>query len=134
MWVFGIVDTSFVPARGFMTVVPNRSAATLKPIIQHVVRPGTIIHSDEWRSYNNLKVLGFEHHTVNHSVNFVEPVTGVHTQNIESYWAKNKRRCKNMKGIKREFLQDYLNEYMWRDNIVEDCFEKTLELIRDFYE
>ena len=58
IWVFGIVDTSFVPARGFMTVVPNRSAATLKPIIQHVVRPGTIIHSDEWRSYNNLEVLG----------------------------------------------------------------------------
>ena len=39
-----------------------------------------------------------------------------------------------MKGIKREFLQDYLNEYMWRDNIIEDCFKKTLELIRDFYE
>ena len=50
------------------------------------------------------------------------------------FTSKNKRRCKNMKGIKREFLQDYLNEYMWRDNIVEDCFEKTLELIRDFYE
>ena len=59
IWVFGIVDTSFVPARGFMTVVPNRSAATLNPLFNMWCTPELrIIHSDEWRSYNNLEVLG----------------------------------------------------------------------------
>ena len=37
-----------------------------------------------------------------------------------------------MKGIRREYLQSYINEYMWRDNIDGDCFEKTIDLIRLF--
>ena len=39
-----------------------------------------------------------------------------------------------MKRIKTEYLQEYLNEYVWHDNIVEDGFKKTLKLVRDFYE
>ena len=89
---------------------------------------GTIIYSDEWRIYTKLQALGYEHFTANHSVKFVEPITGVHTQHIEPYWAKNKLKSKNMKGIKREFLQKYLDEFMWRDNTAGDCFEKNIDL------
>jgi hypothetical protein len=50
-WVFGMVDTSQTPALGVMTTVAKRDAATLLPIIARHVRPGTIIHSDEWAAY-----------------------------------------------------------------------------------
>ena len=30
--------------------------------------------------------------------NFVEPTTGVHTQNVESYWNRVKTKLKRMKG------------------------------------
>jgi len=133
VWVFGIVDTSFIPARGIMRVVPNRSAAILRPIICEVILPGTTIHSDEWRAYSNLNALGYDHGTVNHSINFVDPRTGIHTQNVESYWNKNKTRCKKMKGVKKEFLQDYLNEFMWRDNISGDSFEKLMNLLKNYF-
>jgi len=98
-WVFGIVDTSFKPAKGCMEVVSYRSAETLLEVIKRVCKPGTIIYSDEWAAYRKIQEkLGFEHKTVNHSLNFVDPKTGVHTQNIESYWARQKQKIKVMKG------------------------------------
>ena len=65
--------------RGFATVVPNREANTIIPII---VRPGSIIHTDEARfntRFNN-EEYGFTHLTVCHKFNFVDPESGIHTQ------------------------------------------------------
>ena len=87
-----MVDVSVTPAIGYMEIVARRDAATLLPIIQQHVATGTIIHSDQWASYNGVAGLttAAAHHTVNHSVEFVNSVTGVHTQNIESYWNRVK--------------------------------------------
>jgi len=44
-----IVDTFTQPAKGFATMIPGRRAETIMPIIESVVRPGSIIiiHTDE---------------------------------------------------------------------------------------
>ena len=99
MWVFGMVDTSVTPSLGYMELVTDRQAATLLPIIQAHMATGTI-HSDEWSAYSRVAALPpvASHGTVNHSVNFVDPGTGFHTQNIESYWNKAKMKLKRMKG------------------------------------
>jgi hypothetical protein len=104
VWVFAIVDLSFVPARGFMKIVERRNAQTLLQIVTNVCREGTKIYSDEWRAYNGLASVGFEHFTVNHSVNFINPENGVHTQHIESYWNRVKRKVKMMNGVRRSCL------------------------------
>ena len=108
IWVLGMVDTSTSPAVGYMEVVPQRNAATLLPIIQSNTQPGTVIHSDQWRAYNQVNTLPnvASHSTVNHSIEFVDPVTGTHTQNVESYWNRVKIRFKKMKGCHESQLPD----------------------------
>ena len=55
-------------------------------VIDHVEITSTI-HTDCWRGSNGLTVGGFAAHlTVNHSHHFVDSVTSVHTNTIESQW------------------------------------------------
>ena len=56
------------------------------------------------RAYRNVQQLApvVQHDMVNHSLNFVDPVTGVHTQNVESYWNSVKTKFKRMKGVHQE--------------------------------
>ena len=117
IWVFGLVDTSQIPALGYMEIVPQRDAATLLPLINAHVAPGTIIHSDEWAAYNRVQRLSnvSSHDVVNHSVNFVEPSTGVCTQHEESYWNRVKTKLKRMKGCHCHQLPSYQDEFMWRE-------------------
>ena len=49
-----------------------------------------------------------------HTHNFVDPRTGVHTQEVESCWSQLKLGQKQRKGSRREDLQSYLDERMWR--------------------
>lgn len=91
VWVFGMVDTTHIPAVGYMEIVTNRDAATLIPIMQAHIQPGTVIWSDKWAAYNTVStvVTGVAgHQTVNHSLHFKDPATGVHTNTIESYWSR----------------------------------------------
>ena len=116
-WVFGMVDTSSTPSLGYMQMVDSRDAATLLPIIQAHTAPGTIINSDEWAAYSRISrdIPHLQHYTVNHSVEFVSTTTGVHTQNIESYWNRVKKKFKSMKGVHSHQLPSYLDEFMWRE-------------------
>ena len=112
-----MVDTSHSPALGYMEIVQQRDAVTLLPIIQRHVAPGTDVRSDEWRVYSRVAQLPnvASHATVNHSINFVDPATGIHTQNIESYWSNAKSKLKRMKGCHAHQLPSYLDKFMWRE-------------------
>ena len=115
-WIFGMVDTSRTPSLGYMQLVDTRDAATLLPIIRAHTAPGTIIHSHEWAAYSRISrdIPHLQHATVNHSVEFVNRTSGVHTRNIESYWNRVKK-FKSMKGVHSHQLASYLDEFMWRE-------------------
>ena len=131
LWVFGIVDCSTKPAMGYMEIVERRDAATLLPIIKKVVREGSVIHSDEWKAYCKIaESENYNHNTVNHTLHFVDPNTGVHTQNIESYWNKHKQRIKRMCGCHRDSLDSYLNEFMWMERNKNQKFLNYIKLLK----
>ena len=112
-----MVDTSVSPALGVMELVASRDAATLLPIIQRHVCPGIVVWSDMWAAYNNVQHLPpvAQHQTVNHSIEFVNSTTGVHTQNIESYWNRVKIKIKRMRGCHDQMMSSYLDEFMCRE-------------------
>ncbi|XP_068674271.1 uncharacterized protein [Montipora foliosa] len=115
-WVFGIVSLEQSPAKGYFQVVDRRDAATLLPIIQRCLLPGTEVHTDDWAAYTRLAALPnvAVHQVVVHAHNFVDPRTSVHTQEAESAWSQLKLGRNRRKGIRREDLQSYLDEKMWR--------------------
>lgn len=117
-WMFGGIQRG---TRTFMTLVDRRDAATLLPIIQRFILPGTEKHSDLWRAYGGIQALpqGYMHLTVNHSINFVDPQTLAHTQSIEGTWSRFKSKVKSSHGLNtscEERYDDYLQEFMWKAN------------------
>ena len=95
--------------------------------------PGSVIHSDMWAAYRRVQHLPpvAVHNTVNHSLNFVDPVTGVHTQNIESDWKRVKMKLKRMKGCHAHQLASYLDEFMWRERHGTTYSDALTNIVRD---
>jgi transposase-like protein len=92
--------------------VLDRTRVTLEPKIREYVRPGSIIITDCHAGYNNLNNIGYEHFTVNHSRNFVDPRTGVTTNHIESMWQKLKQSHKQRFGTHRSMLNSHLASFL----------------------
>lgn len=61
--------------RVYTKIIPDTSSATLIPIIDRKVIPGTIVYSDCWRGYNVLDVSEFKHYRINHSKLFADKKT-----------------------------------------------------------
>lgn len=73
-WIFGGYERE--SKKIFIVPVEDRTETTLLACIKEWILPGTIIVSDCWKSYNCLSNEGFQHLTVNHSYNFVDPESG----------------------------------------------------------
>ena len=76
----------------------------LLPLIQKYVKPGTTIYTDQWSSYNDLQNRAFLHQTVNHTLHFVDPVTGVHTNTCEGMWHHIKRKMDSHNELESGFF------------------------------
>ncbi|XP_023209731.1 uncharacterized protein LOC111612724 [Centruroides sculpturatus] len=130
-WVFGGYDVN--TKQSFMVAVDQRNAATLLPILQQFVLPGTIVVSDLWAAYNTIRNLGYQHLTVNHSINFVDPITNVTTNHVESIWQKAKEKNKRRYGTHRAMLDNYLAKFLWRQRFQKDAFHSFISHVRQVY-
>ena len=97
-WVFGGVERG--TGKCFMVPVKTRDRAT--PIIKNWILPGKTIISDCWIAYDCLANEGYTYLKVNHSVEFVDPITGACTNKIEASWNAAKRTI-NASGRRKAF-------------------------------
>ena len=130
-WVLGGVEIDNRTRqiiRMFALPIINRTSANMRFWIDKLVKPGSTMHTDDARFYDFLNAAGYRHDVVNHSQNYVDPITGVHTQNIESLW-NLLRKSLPKNGTSFDLILSYLYEFMFRKNHSNIDFENFLHLL-----
>ena len=121
VWVFGVISTEHSSCRGYFQVVRRRDRRKLSNILQRVLLPGSEVHTDDRAAYRNLHLYVPNvtmHRIVVRQNNFVDPVTGVHTQEAKSAWARAKYHVKREKGIHQGDVQDFLKKFVAQQEVI----------------
>lgn len=98
-------------------VVPDTTRRTLRWVILENVAKGSVIFTDENKSYSYLEAHGFHHQSVNHGVGeyVKEQAT---TNGVESFWALLKRGYVGIyHKMSAKHLQRYVDEFAGRYNL-----------------
>lgn len=113
-WVIGCIDRVSKEVRCILT--RNRTRIICEQFLNDNVLTDTIIMSDKWRGYTNISRLGYTHHTVNHSIEFVDSINpNIHTQNIERFWRSLKESLPQSNSFDR--LQLHVNRFVFEYNL-----------------
>lgn len=130
VWILGGVERT-PERRTFFVPVHSRDSATIVPIIERYVARGSIVHTDMWRAYSSIEIeLGMTHYTVNHSRNFTDPITGVHTNTIEGTWNGLKKAIVPRSRV-REGIEERLFEFQWRRKNAQNLWNAFINILKD---
>ena len=105
-------------AAGLARVVLDVRKRTLQPVVAGNVEHGSIVHTDELRSYGGgLNKAGYAHKTVNHGTG--EYVDGnCHVNSLEGFWVRLKLSIlRTHVHVSRQHLQKYVKEFEYRYNL-----------------
>src|SRR4051794_16174629 len=94
---------------------PRRPSAASSP---RSSRPGAVVHTDGWNGYRRLRTLGYNHRPRS------QRTAGVPAADLDEILPRVHRVISNLKswlqgthrGVSREHLQVYLDEYVFRFN------------------
>jgi transposase-like protein len=87
----------------------------LLSVLNEVTKKGATVITDEFRSYNILTKTDFIHLQVDHTKEFSN--NGIHTNNIESFWATLKRGVYGIyHSVSPKYMQNYVDEFCFRYN------------------
>lgn len=102
-------------------VVPDAKTVSLRPIVLENVQPGSIVSTDELRSYGLLTKDGYRHGRVNHAqgeyARYVCKSLTFHTNTVEGFWRLFKASVRSTHvHVSPKHMQRYLNEFAFRVN------------------
>ena len=101
-------------SRVHATVIPNTQRATLHQEVHQHVRPGSTLHTDEYRGYQGLEE-DYVHQIIRHAEEYVRG--HITTNRIENFWALLKRTIKgSYVSVEPFHLRRYLDEQVFRFN------------------
>lgn len=103
-------------------MLENVKQKTIAPIIQSVIKEGTLIYTDEYNIYDRLPQWGYKHKTVCHSHGeYARDEDGdgfheVHVNTMEGFWSLLRSWLRPHRGISQESLPDYLGFFEFIHN------------------
>lgn len=97
-------------------VTTDTKTRSVSPLVRAYVSIDATVHTDEYRTYNDLDRMGYDHQSVNHSAKeWVHNAN--HTNTIEGFWSHLKRGIDGIQHhVSRKHLQRYCDEYQYRYN------------------
>ncbi|KAG0434404.1 hypothetical protein DMUE_5197 [Dictyocoela muelleri] len=110
----------------FLIGIDDKKATTLIPNIDKKVQCGSFIYIDGLRSYNSLNNEVYDHESVNHYENFIEPISCVHTQTIEANWSTIKRTVP-MQARSEEKVETYIVRFMMIRNLGISLYDEVIK-------
>jgi transposase-like protein len=103
-------------------MLPNVQQVTIKPVLQQVIQPDSLLYTDEYDIYARLEEWGFQHKTVNHSAGeYARDEDGdgfheVHVNSLEGFWSLLRSWLRPHRGISQEKLPLYLGFFEFVHN------------------
>lgn len=127
--VFGILKRK---GKVYTEIIHSARRIELLPIIRKVVKSGSDIYTDGWRSYDALGVYGYNHKKVKHEENEFVKDRETHINGVESFWSWTKRRLVKFNGVTKVQFKEYLLESEWRFNHRENHRNDLRKMLRKF--
>ena len=103
-------------------MLENVQQATIKPIIQSTIVPGTLIYTDEYAIYDRLEQWGYLRKSVCHGAGeYARDDDGdgfheVHVNTMEGFWSLLRSWLRPHRGISQEHLPIYLGFFEFVHN------------------
>ena len=104
-------------------MLPNVQQATIAPVLQSTIVPGTEVMTDEYDIYAQLPAWGYPHKTVCHARGeYARDEDGdgfceVHVNTIEGFWSLLRSWLRPHRGISQEHLPLYLGFFEFVHNV-----------------
>lgn len=103
-------------------MLDNVQQATIKPVIQSTIAPGTLIYTDEYAIYDRLESWGYARKSVCHGAGeYARDEDGdgfyeVHVNTMEGFWSLLRSWLRPHRGISQEHLPIYLGFFEFVHN------------------
>lgn len=103
--------------RTIVAVCRSENSTDADALVRQYVARGSMIRTDEMHAYGNLKLMGYMHEVVNHSIEFSTD-DGVNENQAESYFSRMRRSCIGIyHRITPRYMLDYATEIAWREDV-----------------
>lgn len=118
--IFGMLQRG---GRVVIQMLANVQQATIRPLIEATIAPGTLVHTDEYDIYSRLEEWGYRHKTVCHGKGeYARDEDGdgfheVHVNTIEGFWSLLRSWLRPHRGVSQESLPLYLAFFQFVHNV-----------------